>query len=62
MSVVLVSQKMSRGNGDQRKNDLHVIRQHKYISLLDGRGREAYRVLWEELTPRGNVVNTGTER
>lgn len=35
----------------------------RYISLLDELRGEAYRYfLWEELTPRGNVVYQGTER
>ncbi len=34
-----------------------------YISFLDAMAGEAYGVfLWEEFTPRGNVVQQGTER
>jgi hypothetical protein len=72
---VLVSQTIARGNGDSSAVDflLHVfhapciLRRSRdtagYISLLDELQGEAYRYfLWEELTPRGNVVYQGTER
>ena len=69
---VLVSQTIARGNGDSSAVDflLHVCHGTiyiemlaGYISLLDEFRGEAYRYfLWEELTPRGNVVYQGTER
>ena len=68
---VLVSQTIARGNGDSSAVDFLLHDFHapcietlaRYISLLDELPGEAYRYfLWEELTPRGNVVYQGTER
>ena len=45
------------------RGSMSVLQYARYISLLDDLRGEAYRdFLWEELTPRGNVVHQEAER